>query len=562
VDRTQQARDLAAPLSPREARELALLLALVLGALAWLSDKAFTIDDPLFLWLAERIQSHPLDPYGFAVNWNASWLPMHAVNQNPPLTAYYIAAVAALFGFGETALHLAFLVPAAIATAATWLLARRLCDRPCEAGVIALLSPVCLVSASNVMCESWLLAFWCASIACWVTGFDRGRCAWHVAGAAFAALAFLTKFSGAALVPLLLAYGLLRARGIGAWCLTLAIPMGAAIVYEVVTGALHGVGHLSETLAFTRWFGVADQGLRLAQLATGLVFAGGSLIAVLCHAPLLASRRALLAGGLGLAALLAGWRLVAAPLGAPLPVDAPVYLVAQLLVFALAGAGLVALAASDAARRRDADAALLALWLLGTLAFATFFNWVTNARALLPAAPAAGILIVRRLAARPHTGRVARAWRAFAPALAVLVALLVADADRRWANDVRSSADRLARELGRGAHETWFLGNWGLQYYLERAGARPVDPDRFPQPGDRLIVSTNNTDVREPPRALVRRTVEVAGSEPGLLRSMSRGVAGFYASPYGPLPWAVAASPPDRYRVFELAQPVRFEPSW
>jgi 4-amino-4-deoxy-L-arabinose transferase-like glycosyltransferase len=555
-------RDLAAAPSPREARELALLLALVLGALGWLADKAFTIDDPLFLWIAEQILTDPLDPYGFSVNWNASLLPMHAVNQNPPLTGYFIATVAAVAGFDETALHLAFLVPAGLATAFTWLLARRFCARPLEAGAISLLTPASLVSASNVMCESWLLAFWCASAACWVAGFDRARFAWHAAAGLLAALAFLTKFSGAALVPLLFAYGLLREHRLGAWCLPLVLPVAAALAYELATASRYGIGHVSETLAFARWFGVSDQGVRPAQVLTGLAFAGGSLVPVISYAPLLWSRRTLAVGALAAACLVAGWPAVGAAIGAPFAGDAaPRHLAAQLLVFALAGAGVVALAVSDAVARRDADAALLALWLVGTLVFATFFNWVANARSLLPAAPVVGILIVRRLAVRPAPAGVARGWRALAPALAIGVALLVADADRRWANDVRRSADLLAREAGT-VGETFFLGNWGLQYYLERGGALAVSRDRFPQAGDRLIVATNNTDVREPPPGRVRRVAEISGREPGLLRSMSRGVAGFYASPYGPLPWAVAAGSPDRYRVFELARPVRFPPSW
>jgi len=173
-----------------------------------------------------------------------------------------------------------------------------------------------------------------------------------------------------------------------------------------------------------------------------------------------------------------------------------------------------------------------------------------------------GILILRRLATRERAGRLAGGWRAVAVAPGVIVALLVADADRRWANDVRRSAELLALQNVGGAHTTWFLGNWGLQYYLERAGARPVDADRWLQPGDRLIVSTNNTDIREPPRERVRRVETVTGSEPGRLHTMSRGLAGFYASAYGPLPYAVAAGSPDRYRVFELEQPVRFSPSW
>jgi hypothetical protein len=68
----------------------------------------------------------------------------------------------------------------------------------------------------------------------------------------------------------------------------------------------------------------------------------------------------------------------------------------QLAVFAAGGFVLLLEAGRSWWRHwRDADAALLALWILGTLAFATMVNWSTNARALLPVGPAAAILLLR-----------------------------------------------------------------------------------------------------------------------------------------------------------------------
>ena len=118
-----------------------MLLAVVTGVLAWFADKAFTVDDPLFLWLGAHIQTDPLDFFGFSVNWNASQMPMHEMPQNPPLTGYFIALAASLLGWSEPALHAAFLLPAGVATAFTYGLARRFCNRPLEASLIGLLTP-------------------------------------------------------------------------------------------------------------------------------------------------------------------------------------------------------------------------------------------------------------------------------------------------------------------------------------------------------------------------------------------------------------------------------------
>ena len=75
-----------------------LLVAITAAALAPFLNKAFHLDDPLFIWMAQQIAKHPFDPYGFYVNWVSFRQPMTIVMQNPPLYSYYIAAVASAVG--------------------------------------------------------------------------------------------------------------------------------------------------------------------------------------------------------------------------------------------------------------------------------------------------------------------------------------------------------------------------------------------------------------------------------------------------------------------------------
>src|SRR6476646_6485382 len=102
----------------------------VLAVLAPFLNKAFHIDDPLFLWMAQQIAHHPGDPYGFAVNWYRDSQPMSSVMQNPPLGSYYMALMAKFLGWSELAMHTAFLVPAIAAVLGTFFLARRLSGSP------------------------------------------------------------------------------------------------------------------------------------------------------------------------------------------------------------------------------------------------------------------------------------------------------------------------------------------------------------------------------------------------------------------------------------------------
>ena len=98
----------------------------VIAALAPFLNKAFHIDDPLFLWMAQQVSQHPGDPYGFSLNWYGIAQPMFSVMQNPPLGSYYMALAATFLGWSELAMHGAFLVPAVLAVLGTFLLAQRL----------------------------------------------------------------------------------------------------------------------------------------------------------------------------------------------------------------------------------------------------------------------------------------------------------------------------------------------------------------------------------------------------------------------------------------------------
>ncbi|HEY1894133.1 MAG TPA: glycosyltransferase family 39 protein, partial [Chthoniobacterales bacterium] len=185
-------------------RDAFLAMAAVIAALVPFLNKAFHIDDPLFLWMAQQISQHPADPYGFSVNWYVSAKPMFSIMQNPPLNAYYIALTAKFLGWSELAIHGAFLVPAVAAVLGTFFLAQRLSGSPLLGALLLLFTPVFLVSATTVMCDVWLLALWVWSVHCWVRGLEERHSYWLLLLASLlVAAAALTKYFGVSLVPLL-----------------------------------------------------------------------------------------------------------------------------------------------------------------------------------------------------------------------------------------------------------------------------------------------------------------------------------------------------------------------
>lgn len=516
----------------------------VVGTLALFCGKAFTIDDTLFLQLAAQLRADPFDFYGFQVNWYGSSLPMHEVTKNPPLVGYYLAAVMSLFGPGEVALHLAFLLPAAGVAFTTHRLAERLCGQPLLATLAGLLTPVFLVSSSNVMSDTPMLAFWCASVLCWLRGFDRSRQRWLWAAAGLACLAFLSKYFGLALVPLLLVHGRLRAGRLGRWALPLSLPLATALAYQLLTAYLGygsaGRGLLLEAASYHTGYPEEAHIDFATRAVIGLYFAGGCLLPALCFAPLLWARVMWIAGLVlvGLAVLTSG------------PDPTLRILQGQAVLLSLAGTSLLALVVAEGWRsRREPEAWLLSLWLAGTFVFASQLNWVNNGRSNLAMAPAFGIVLVRRLDAL-GVGR-GRRIAALIPSIAA--ALAVAHGDYRWAGSVRDVARELTASHAATDGTLWFQGHWGFQHYMEQGGARAFDLERDRlEPGDWMVLPDNNVDVYPPPAGREwGDTLEIEAPDPGWVHLTKPELgASFYASNVGILPFVFGPAQPDRYRVF------------
>jgi hypothetical protein len=529
------------------------LCAAALACLLPFLGKPLHVDDPLFVWTARWIPAHPLDFYGLPVNWHGFADRMAGANKNPPLAAFYLAAVGSALGFGEVALHAGMLIPALASLLGAYALAARLCSLPGFAALALLASAAWLVSSTTLMVDVTLVAFWCWAIALFIRGVDRRSPARLAGSGILAGLASLTKYFGVALVPLLLGYALARRREAPRAPVFLLIQVSMAAAYgEVPLASVAAYADASR----------AGTGAGLGQRAlVALFFLGGCLLPVLFLAPWLWGRRALLFWGAsllaGLAAALAAGGIPGFGLRGP---DGLRWLAAgQAVLFGVCGLQGLLLAAADLRRERSAEAGLLALWLAAVLLFAISFNWTVSARTLLPAAPALAILLARRIEARAGARAGPRArhlpW-ALLPAL--LVALAVAWADARHAESARLAAEELSRRYAQGPGRLWFQGAWGFQYYLEAAGGSKVDArGSLLQPGDLLVVPGNNTNLWIPPASAAALLEELSFPAARWLATLHESAgAGLYSDRRGPLPVAFGAAPPETYRVYRLRQPL------
>lgn len=540
-----------------------LVAAIVTACLLPFLGKAFHIDDPFYLWIAEQIQRDPTDFYGFKINWYGVRAAMAEVSMHPPLLGFYLAGLTALVGWQETAIHAGMLLPAISLVLGIHALASRLSRHPVPATLCACLTPAVLVSATTVMTDILMLGFWCWATVLWLDGLERRQTPRLLAAAFVMGLCALSKFFGMSLVLLLFAYTLFRERRLGLWAVWLLVPVVMMTGYDLFVHARYGVHPLLSIASFSR-MARATAGMSVAEEALlGLFFVGGGLITSFFFVPLLWRPRALAAGAAVM--FLLAWPIVQADQlgGTDLgELEARAAWLTQAVVFAASGLFIGVLVLADLIHRRDAGSILLALWIGGVFAFSAFVNWTITARAVLPAVPAVGILVARRLEVRTPAGGAITGARWVWPLLAGgVLSLLVAFSDHRLAGSARTAAHHFTTQYQSENGALWFGGAWGFQWYMQKLGAARLDFSRSRlRKGDVIVMPIPNADFWEVPRKPLElaATVQFPTLDWVTVFSTDAG-AGFYALERGPLPFVFGPNPPERYQVWSVQRPGRLK---
>lgn len=325
--------------------------------------------------------------------------------------------------------------------------------------------------------------------------------------------------------------------------------------YQIATKTMYGRGLLFDAADYAGNLR-AESGMQyLKNGLTGITFLGGCVITTVLYIPLIWSRRVLffflimtiVAGLLLWISKDAGALAFAS--GAGLPYG---HLAIEISVFAAGGAGILVLSFRDLIKRRDSGSVLIMLWLIGTFVFASFMNWTTSGRAILPAAPVAGILIARAMEEnRAIEGGLRNYLKFFPLVAALLITLITAWADYGFANSVREAAGQIySRHSGRG-DVFWVQGHWGFQYYMESLGAKSVDWMKSSiSRGEVIATPLTNTNVQSLPDSIFTRMEELEFTPSSMFSTVSAETgAGFYSSNWGPVPYAIGPEFRDRYMV-------------
>jgi 4-amino-4-deoxy-L-arabinose transferase-like glycosyltransferase len=524
--------------------------------------KAFHIDDPLFLWSAQRILDAPFDFYGLSVNWEYYLVPMPEVMKNPPLSSYYIALASVLSGggpFDEETLHFFFMIPAAATVVGTYVLAKRFTQNPVLAALSALLTPAFLVSSTTVMCDVLLVALWVWAVVLWMAGNEKGSGLYLFLAALLITLSALTKYFGMNLMLLVLAYSIFARHPIRRWAPFLLIPIAALAGYQWLTYALYGKGLLMDAASYATDFRVERAKGLIEQGFITTAFTGGITMLAFFFAPLIWGwKRALLGYGAA-SAIIAGTLIYKSTLSnvAFNAASTNAWYLVQAAIMATAGLAVLLVPAIELYKRRDAGTLLLALWIWGTFIFTGFLNWGIGARFLLPLVPPVAILVARIVGERKDASFVA-AYMPLLPALAL--SLVVAWADYTLAESARRAAFDIGEEYGKAStgRTLWFQGHWGFQYYMEELGAKALDMKRSHiKAGDTIIVPLNSSFTTLDMGPAVEFAREYRTERFKWLSTLStEDRAGFYASGRGPLPYVFGRSADERYYIFRAARDI------
>jgi hypothetical protein len=498
---------------PFTAAVLSRLLTLALLFTLLNAFKPLCIDDALYYYHAQQISTRPLNPYGFTVFWNDR--PEPAVqNLAPVLMQYWWAIGIRLFGqhpfwwkvwLFPYALLLAFCLHS---------LLRRFAGRyEMILTWMVILSPVFLPSF-NLMLDVPAAALILCAIVIFLRASQRDSLLLAAAAGLVAGIAAQTKYNGLVAVGVMLYHAFLFKRyrqGLVAALVAVAFFLSWESFIYLSAGRSH-------FLAQSQTYGSVNLIAKYVYLAWPIVTIMGAVapfFTLLAFVALGVRRKTVVIAAIAIAL---GFLLIAfAPDRFQVWGHNKQIMLAH-VVFSVFGIGFFASLLLVIRRLTRISGKLNYLqdwsayrvewflagwWLLEIVAYFVLSPIPAARRVLLLLV--VSTLLVGRLLAQSLTARAGLVlWIAFG---SILLGLLFYAVDFRDAYVEKAAIEKAKETIATmpPADNTWYLGRWGLQFYGEQAGMKPVLPDEsLFQTGDR-IVTTDSVYAPEPVLAHLRR---------------------------------------------------------
>ncbi|MCK9419646.1 MAG: hypothetical protein M0R70_09735 [Nitrospirae bacterium] len=531
------------------------LPALLLSALVLIPffNKAFTIDDPVFLFEARHALVDPLHPTAFEMTWDEKPERVSQLVPTGPVMAWLLIPTVLADG-AEWLAHATQLAMLWFAIIATVSLAQRFGlpkPWPTASGLILVAMPAVLGMAGTAMPDVPAMAFGIAGIERLIAWSQNRRYSQALLTALFLGIAPLTRTHQILLLGvggiLLLGptFSLAALRNRWSAFLPLVAALLITLAVNFITSDPHpGAGNLAG--AAIRYSSVS-----ISQFARNAVALPIHWVLAMAFAlPWTALRwRTMLRNRLVLGAAAAGVLLSAMALAYTTYLSLPLSIIA--------GLGIAVLwdLFADGWSRRDSIQLALGLWLLIALPAVFYAN--LPPKYMVVSAPAAALLIARELSSRK--GKESWLILGVTVVLGICLGVAILRADATFANLGRQAAAELIAPNVAAGKRVWFVGHWGYQWYAENAGARPATlTPPYPSPGDLIVVSIASAlsiRVLEEINDQFPNMTQIARIEDSRLggRLMNKRIgAGFYSNISGYWPWVWSDSLVDQYTVWRI----------
>lgn len=497
--------------------------------------KPFHVDEPFFLAVADQILRDPLHPFAFEFNWYEQSVPMAEINNTPPLFYYLLAVLRFVSGDREWLLRLLYLPVSALAAAGLYALASCFLRQPFWPTLILISTPAYFLSMSQLYPEvqAAALGFWGLS---WViSGTDNRDPSRLRNGLLLLSLALLSKYSAAVLLAPAAAY--IWAKGAG-WRKTIGYasivlaPLGIYLAWDELSqnAVLQSAWNVTQDRFPTSWPQWAHK------MRAFLAFIGGGGV-VTVFWPLWSARRRAAVQAVGL--LLCG--LLFSPWNDSQRV--PTLWERGLGVIMAWGALLSIINISTRWTPKREERSFWTSWAFSLAALQVALYWSVLSRVTALLLPAL-ILPLASVLEKEDSSRGQKFYRG-SLALTGIMALVLGLVDLQFARAQKDFAHKIAGEYSAAGKRVWFTGHWGLQYYLEKAGAQALDIRHGAweavQRGDIVVLPRANSNIIYPrrlPDDVELKPFLVGCPIPLRLIRLWSGQAAFYSSAWGFLPYA------------------------
>lgn len=490
--------------SSEQGRASIILFGLWLFATAFNFDKAYHVDDTAYLEMARWISLHPLHPMSGLLSWGADLEAIHYTNQ-PPLYFYLMAAWGVLFGWSEIAMHVLMSVFTLWAIVTFYRLAQIVTPGAALLPTAFLALGPAFVVSQNTMVDIPLLAIWLEFFRVLLDPKVTERWRYPFAGL-LCGIALLIKYTSLVLLPALMLHivlvgGVLRM----AWVL---LPIGALVAWSGFNyweyGGIHMAGRPVASKPLSAYLNSAIYWISVLGAITP--FAGVYFYARKCLAD---STRIRFLWSIVLIVFCCSYLFVLLWI-IVFPTRHMVNLLLEFL-FLMTGIGLLSILIAMSfqkliTKQLKTSEWMLLCWLVTAAGFVVVLAPFMAARHVLLALPPILLLTNAWLLVRLKMTYAKSA----AIILTVLLTTLLSLADRWYADIYRSQAVSIRAVLPSDS-TVWFNGNWGWQWYAERAGMKLFSklPDReSPAIGDYFVTTDSACCALKLPESLKLEPIE------------------------------------------------------